>query len=97
MKHRQGFVSNSSSASFIIQWLGGSESIEKEICSLFQWTDRSLIPHIVANTVKYGNLFKATFWTLMHNSYEDFGDGAIALLAAVVTERKLIDASVVRD
>ena len=113
MKIRDGFVSNSSSASFIVKWeeessdwdttegQSHSEDIDGQIDSLFEYANEQkndkYLEGIKQATVKKMGYFQTTFYTSMFNGMDDFGQDAIRLVAAVAMHGKLIDATVVHD
>jgi hypothetical protein len=92
MKIRTGFVSNSSSASFAILWKiypespivdKSSETITADIAvkNLMEWEDSELVDEIIENTTQISqNIFKTNFYTIMMNSFGDFGQASQLLL-----------------
>jgi hypothetical protein len=77
MKIRQGFVSNSSSASFTVWWGIDSEedmTVEDAVKGVIEWVDLT-----VPFPKDSKNKFVSHFWTGMMNSPSDFY-GAIDLL-----------------
>ena len=85
MKTRDGFVSNSSSSSFIIHWkadLDGWEDftfadfVEK---ILFNWSfKKDLADEVVKNTKTLPDgTFETRYWTSMTNSALDYGNAAM--------------------
>lgn len=113
MKIRNGFVSNSSSASFIVKWKGESsdcdtaegqlysEDVDEQIDALFEYADEQkndqYLWGIKQATVKRTGCFQTTFYTSMFNGIDDFGQDAIRLVAAVAMNDQLIDATVIYD
>ena len=85
MKTRNGFVSNSSSSSFVIHWsadMSGWEDLtfaEFVAKVLFDWgAERDVIDEVVKNTEKLDDgTFETTYWTNMTNSALDYGDAAM--------------------
>jgi len=94
MKSRMGFVSNSSSSSFIIQWQCNMidkdfDDIEGVISSLMDECEPRAISEIAKTTQKMNkspNRYITTFFTAIENSVEDFGE-----LAAVFNLAFTID------
>jgi hypothetical protein len=89
MKVRNGFVSNSSSASFTLTWelrepVG---SVKEAVEVVLQFADPKAIDEIAKNTKElesFGhNLFKTHTWTTMFNSWDDFPDWVKLLFFAV--------------
>jgi hypothetical protein len=85
MKTRLGFVSNSSSASFLVTWQYFSDeeyTVEQAVDKLFAWDGRTeIIDAIKKRTKKLSvNVFETRFFTVMLNSFGDFGVAAEALL-----------------
>ena len=104
MKIRSGFVSNSSSASFIVKWRGESsepDDIDEQLNTLFEYADEhrndKYLWGIKQATVKKTGCFQTTFYTSMFNGIDDFGQDAIRLVAAVAINDQLIDATVIYD
>jgi hypothetical protein len=88
MKTRQGFVSNSSSSSFIIHWSAdtddfgtGEDFTFAEFVNkvLFDWgADRSVVDEVVEKTKKLDDeTYETTYWTCMTNSALDYGNAAM--------------------
>ena len=108
MRIRQGFVSNSSSASFIVIWDKNKEMIQngeyysqdvglhKVLEDLFEFADPKCVDEIEALTVEtVGKQYKTCFWTSMFNGVDDFGGAAIRLVGATAIKGQLIDTKVV--
>jgi hypothetical protein len=85
MKIRTGFVSNSSSASFIVKWCStekpSKRQLKKDLKKLFEyygWHSESEDPIIKeifnkTNIQKNDTCYTTTFWTSMLNNYGDLG------------------------
>jgi len=84
MKIRQSFVSNSSSASFVIRWkVLGEEDIpvDEAIDSIMEYDSEKIIKEAKEVTKRIArNLYESCFWTSMMNCPGDFGDVAHDLL-----------------
>lgn len=104
MKIRMGFVSNSSSGSFIIHWryrnFGERISIEEAIKTLYMYSEipRDLVEKTVQNA---DGSFTTTFWSIMVNDAGDFGDSAKSfcfyLFADVDDQFQIIDKKIDMD
>ena len=85
MKKRNGFVSNSSSASFIIRWKGweGYDDPENELDSILDnlFYDEDLQQNIKRHTTKEEDIYRTEFTTSMYNDMSDFTNAAIFLMA----------------
>jgi hypothetical protein len=85
MKVRAGFVSNSSSASFIIQWKmphGKPLSVDEAVDILFDERQCETTENIKRHTVpidSQNNIYQSTFNIIMFNSCADFGEDALLL------------------
>jgi len=93
MKIRSGFVSNSSSSSFVIQWqcnmLEEEEGLDRALSVLFDFCDDELIAQIKEKTVEMNDRndrFETRFYTCMRNSIMDYGNAAMLLLSALEIE-----------
>ena len=100
MKVRSGFVSNSSSASFVIRWKHHEDrSVNSALAWLFDAHDdktdsfnwnhmekqRSVLEEIASNTEKVGKgEYESSFFTAMMNSPMDFGIAAGTLSLALM-------------
>jgi hypothetical protein len=97
MKVRAGFVSNSSSANFIVTWTCGAdagESIESVVRRLFDDEDhmKPERDEIVKNTKMIAfddnqGIFETNFFTCMLNSPCSLGDAAAQLLLALEIQK----------
>jgi len=108
MKIRRGFVSNSSSASFVVIW-SDSEYDAHDTPSLFdilsrifpkwQETREQYIDYILQRTQKslVWNTFCTTFYTTMYNDATDFGPEAMQFLTELILRKWLIGAHVQYD
>ena len=102
MKIRSGFVSNSSSASFVVIWKKHCEdwTLQENIEDLFEWADTSkkYIDDIIAETVETHQMhYKTTFFTTMFNGVDDFGEAATRLVAAAAIKGQLVDSITLED
>lgn len=90
MKTRMGFVSNSSSASFVITWrsLRDFESKEDALKKLTEWGFNVDAETYLPTTQNLGNnVYRTEFWTHMMNNYSDFGcDAAMMYLLLSMDE-----------
>ena len=93
MRIRQGFVSNSSSASFIVRWKFPDN---KKITSSLESAKTTLIPNWLSNeedqgdyqqmiealdqTTDNGIFYETSFFTAMFNDMRDFGPHAALFL-----------------
>ena len=100
MKIRSGFVSNSSSASFVVKWRISDIdhlTVEEALEDILPWTSSELFKKIESNTVKdkdpsCRNTFTSSFFTTMMNSHADFDDSALLLWFALsVSPEKDVD------
>jgi len=102
MKNRNGFVSNSSSASFIVTWkhngyddLDGSDNPDNLITDVSEAVNRILmyapdnvLSDIVDNTEHLGNgVFQTMCRTYMMNSIVDFDANICYLVTALVANQ----------
>ena len=94
MKIRTRFVSNSSSASFVIVWqpYNAQDDIRENLKLLFAFADVSTecYDDVIAHTIQEGELYKTSFGTSMFNGIDDFGEAAVKLLAGVAMYDSLI-------
>ena len=90
MKIRNGFVSNSSSASFIIRWkLYGNNDEALDYClGMLFYDNDELKTEITNNTRREENSFLTTFRTSMYNDMSDFKDAALFLVALTMDRDK---------
>ena len=94
MKIRQGFVSNSSSASFIVTWkpYEGNEhlDIDESLNIVFydiynQENKKELCERIKIKTVQGADkTFKTSFHTNMYNNMRDFGETASCFVMELI-------------
>lgn len=96
MKIRNGFVSNSSSASFVIVWRCDTEQgsdgdalpLSEALDLLWQFGDPELKNRITEITkVETNGSFKTSGWTSMFNDYSDFCQEIKELLFALEAEK----------
>jgi hypothetical protein len=96
MKTRNGFVSNSSSSSFIIQWQCNVKDIangdaKAAIERLMECSSEDCITEIVENTQVLNedrNIFETTFFTPMRNCAEDYGKAASVFYLTLDLEKR---------
>jgi hypothetical protein len=97
MKIRHGFVSNSSSASFIVVWKCLDPNIDNAKDALAKIT---LDDSILERTQKLkSNAYRTVFFTTMFNEYEDFGPEAAFMIMNLYVDNnfEIIDARVEAD
>ena len=96
MKFRNGFVSNSSSASFVVTWRcdtdegedGSIIPLEDAIDLLLEYCNPDLRDEIIKMTkVQDNGSFITTGWTSMVNSYSDFPPEIKDLVFALIAEQ----------
>ena len=103
MKIRSGFVSNSSSASFVVTWKkyysDPKKDLKQNLDNIFQYSDfkpeelEVIFKDIIANTKEISNdIYETSFWTVMFNGVSDFGNAATQLVAATAMQNLLISA-----
>jgi len=108
MKIRSGFVSNSSSASFVVTWKkyysDPKKDLKQNLDNIFQYSDfkpeelEVIFKDIIANTKEISNdIYETLFWTVMFNGVHDFGKAATQLIAAVAIDNLLVSAKSVMD
>jgi len=86
MKIRNGWVSNSSSANFIIKWRYAGAQEDISLWSLLCALDLEDKHHeIDAATTIDGNCYTSEFYTGMMNGYSDFNSAAGCLLMSLMT------------
>ena len=99
MKQRNGFVSNSSSASFICYWYGDENNdLKSTLTKMFDsWGDgetQSMINKLISKTSKDGapGVYLTQMWTSMYNDIRDIPESMAYLLTAlqVSNDEKLI-------
>ena len=96
MRIRTGFVSNSSSASFVVTWkvldlhVKDEDAINYAVAQLLDYNSEydpeEPFNEIVKNTKVLSledHIFKTGFWTCMMNSSQDFGDAAKSFVMAL--------------
>ena len=87
MKIRNGFVSNSSSASFVITWKADCfDNLDDALNRIFEYADTSkkFIGDIKIRTKKgEQDNYETSFDTCMFNSFEDFTEAPMRLLMAL--------------
>ena len=113
MKQRNGFVSNSSSASFVVRWTWKGENIEKKT---LEDAIKKILPMWMLDSEKkefdgiYGEIKKAldgtrdndwfyetSFFTTMYNCAEDFGPAAALFVVELLANDFKIDVSIEED
>jgi hypothetical protein len=111
MKKRNGFVSNSSSASFIIRWTWGNNNVQKLTledakCRLIPsyLSDESIkdcewakVKEALNRTVDKNIFYETSFWTSMYNDTRDFGEAASTLVMELLVCGFKVDVSVEED
>ena len=105
MKVRNGFVSNSSSASFVIIWQPrqniNSQSFREDVENLFRYNNKSnyYISEVMKHTneVQKEDFYHTSFFTSMFNGIDDFGEAAKALLFATTIYGCLVQYNLLED
>jgi len=99
MKIRNGFVSNSSSASFIVYWRKlESRNKELDISSFLSYPIAAMVSDNTVETSAIGT-YKTNGWTSMYNDATDIPDYICYLITALKTTGgyELIDIAVEDD
>jgi len=108
MKKREGFVSNSSSASFVVYWRclkqdedeNHSSDVDEAIDGIFKWS-KEVSEYLKANTKETSSAgtYATTGWVSMYNDITDFPEEIAYLVLGLKVEAgfELIDVRVEQE